>query len=128
MNVEQRIERDRKRIALSYIDYCKSQHGVKVAHIKVPRKKMPVVVELSEAGIKKGMIERFENLVMKSGITPFVTTDEMRCVADTYAEFFDPNNGKLTQQGFGFMEALMVEMVSEALKQPKGSDLKVVAE
>lgn len=122
MTNKEKIERDRQRIALAYLDYC-SRHfcGYQVP-VTVPTSKLPVLVEITEVSLSQIMIGHIERLVYEVR----GTADGEQAVVDTYASMFNPSRGKLTPAGHDFMKEMMADAVTEALQNPKASDLQVV--
>jgi len=123
MSNKERIERERQRIALTYIEYCQRHFGGSQAFVTLPSKKLPVVVEISELSLSQIMINHIERLVYEvRGLK-----DGEQAIIDTYAEMYDSVRGKLTPSGHDFIKEMMVDAVTEALQDPKHSDLQMVS-
>lgn len=123
MTNKERIERDRQRIALSYLEYCQLHFGGSQAFVTLPSHKLPVVVEISELSLSQSMISHIERLVYEvHGIK-----EGEQAVIETYASMFNTRRGKLTPDGHDFMKEMMVDAVTEALQNPKHSDLQMVS-
>ena len=123
MTNKERIERDRQRIALSYLEYCQLNFGGKQAFVTLPSHKLPVVVEVSELSLSQSMINHIERLVYEvRGLK-----DGEQAVSDLYGAMFDAKRGKLTPYGHDFGKEMMVDAVTEALQTPNSADLQVVS-
>lgn len=123
MSNKERIERERQRIALTYIEYCQRHFGGSQAFVTLPSKKLPVVVEISELSLSQIMINHIERLVYEvRGLK-----EGEQAIIDTYAEMYDSVRGKLTPSGHDFIKEMMVDAVTEALQDPKHSDLQMVS-
>jgi len=123
MSNKERIERERQRIALTYIEYCQRHFGGSQAFVTLPSKKLPVVVEISELSLSQIMINHIERLVYEvRGLK-----EGEQAIIDTYAVMFDSVRGKLTPSGHDFIKEMMVDAVTEALQDPKHSDLQMVS-
>lgn len=123
MSNKERIERERQRIALTYIEYCQRNFGGSQTFVTQPSKKLPVVVEISEVSLSQIMINHIERLVYEvCGLK-----EGEQAIIDTYAAMFDSVRGKLTPSGHDFIKEMMVDAVTEALKEPKHSDLQMVS-
>ena len=123
MSNKERIERERQRIALTYIEYCQRHFGGSQAFVTLPSKKLPVVVEISELSLSQIMINHIERLVYEvRGLK-----EGEQAIIDTYAVMFDSGRGKLTPSGHDFIKEMMVDAVTEALQDPKHSDLQMVS-
>lgn len=123
MSNKERIERERQRIALTYIEYCQRHFGGSQAFVTLPSKKLPVVVEISELSLSQIMINHIERLVYEvRGLK-----EGEQAIIDTYAEMYDSVRGKLTPSGHDFIKEMMIDAVTEALQDPKHSDLQMVS-
>ena len=123
MSNKERIERERQRIALTYLEYCQRNFGGSQAFVTLPSKKLPVVVEISELSLSQIMINHIERLVYEvRGLK-----EGEQAIIDTYAAMFDSVRGKLTPSGHDFIKEMMVDAVTEALQDPKHSDLQMVS-
>lgn len=123
MSNKERIERERQRIALIYIEYCQRHFGGSQAFVTLPSKKLPVVVEISEVSLSQIMINHIERLVYEvRGLK-----EGEQAIIDTYATMFDSVRGKLTPSGHDFIKEMMVDAVTEALQDPNHSDLQMVS-
>lgn len=122
MTNKERIEKERQRIALAYLDYCRRHFGKGQAFVTLPSHKLPVVVEITELSLSQSMINHIERLVyevrgMKEG---------EQTVAEIYGAMFNSNHGKLTAYGHEFMSEMMADAVTEALQDPSNAELQVV--
>ncbi|WP_413535031.1 hypothetical protein [Rahnella inusitata] len=123
MSNKERIERERQRIALTYIEYCHRNFGGSQTFVALPSKKLPVVVEISELSLSQIMINHIERLVYEvRGLK-----EGEQAIIDTYAAMFDSMRGKLTPSGHDFIKEMMADAVTEALQNPKHSDLQMVS-
>lgn len=123
MSNKERIERERQRIALTYIEYCQRHFGGSQAFVTLPFKKLPVVVEISELSLSQIMINHIERLVYEvRGLN-----DGEQAIVETYASMFNSIRRKLTPSGHDFMKEMLVDAVTEALQNPKTADLQVVS-
>lgn len=123
MTNKEKIERDRQRIALAYLEYCGRHYGNGQAFVTLPSHKLPVVVDVSELSLSQSMINHIERLVYEvRGLN-----DGEQAIVETYASMFNSIRGKLTPSGHDFMKEVLVDAVTEALQNPKTADLQVVS-
>lgn len=122
MTNKERIEKERQRIALAYLDYCGRHFGKGQAFVTLPSHKLPVVVEITELSLSQSLINHIERLVYEvRGLK-----EGERAIIDTYAEMYDSVRGKLTPSGHDFIKEMMADAVTEALQNPNNADLQVV--
>ena len=123
MTTKVKIQLYRQRIALAFLEYCRSHFGGSQAFVTLPSKKLPVVVEITELSLSQIMINHIERLVYEVR----GPKEGEQAIIDTYAEMFNSANGKLTPSGHDFIKEMMVDAVTEALQNPANADLQVVS-
>lgn len=108
------LELNRKHIAGAFIEYCMKRHqGMPVLNLLVGRQ--PVVLgSLSEHAVCNCLIHTFE----KQCIQKYGAGKAASMLTETYSGMLSKDNSRLMPDGVDFINEVMKEAVSAAIKNP----------
>lgn len=116
-----KIELNRRRIALAYLDFCQRHYGGDWANVTI--NKAMVRVEVSQVSIELCLKE----IVEKQLRAEYGIADGQRQIATSYGAMLNRDASKLTPLGAQVMEEMMLDAVTDKLQNPDSILLQVVA-
>lgn len=120
MNNKNKIDMNRQRIALAYIDFCQRHYGGKWADVVVSKRK-GVRVELTQQSVEALMKEFIEEMLRGE----FGISAGQEQITKSYDAMLT-HEGKLTPLGATAMEEMMADVVAYKLQNPKSTFLQIV--
>ncbi|CAI1046662.1 hypothetical protein [Serratia ficaria] len=120
--MKNKIELNRRRIALAYLDFCQRHFGGKWSDVVVTKKKV-VRVDLTQECIEALMKEFIENMVRAE----FGITGGQEQIAKSYDAMLSKDRSRLTPLGKSAMEEALIDAVAYKLNNPSSQLLQVVA-
>jgi hypothetical protein len=117
-----KIELNRSRIALAYLDYCQRHYGGKWADVVITKRK-GVRVDLTQQSIEALMKEFIENMIRAE----FGIAAGQQQIANSYDAMLSKDRSSLTAIGKAAMAEAMIDAVAYKLNNPSSELLQVVA-
>lgn len=115
------IEKNRRYIALAYLDFCQRHYGGKWADVLFPQKRKAVRVDVTQKSIEEVMRVYIEDMLRAE----FGIAEGQKQIAKSYDAMLS-HNGKLTPLGVTSMEEAFVDAVTDKLQNPNSTLLQVV--
>lgn len=119
--MKNKIELNRSRIALAYLDHCQRYYGGKWADVVITKRK-GVRVDLTQESIEALMKEFIENMVRAE----FGIAAGQQQIANSYDAMLSKDRSRLTPLGKSAMEEAMIDAVAYKLNNPSSQLLQVV--
>ncbi|MCT4713226.1 hypothetical protein MUA04_23940 [Enterobacteriaceae bacterium H11S18] len=112
------LELNRKHLAGAFIEYCmRRNQGMPVLNLLVGRR--PVAIgALNEHAVCNCLIQIFE----KQCIQKYGAGKAESMLTETYSEMLSKDNSRLMPDGVDFINEVMKEAVSAAIKNPTGNN------
>lgn len=119
--MKNKIELNRGRIALAYLDHCQRHYGGKWADVVISKKKV-VRVDLTQECIEAVMKEFIESMIRAE----FGIYEGSKQIAHSYDAMLSKDRSRLTHLGKDAMEEAMIDAVAYKLNNPSSQLLQVV--
>lgn len=120
--MKNKIELNRGRIALAYLDHCQRHYGGKWADVVITKRK-GVRVDLTQESIEALMKEFIENMIRAE----FGIAAGQQQIANSYDAMLSKDRSSLTAIGKAAMAEAMIDAVAYKLNNPNSQLLQVVA-
>ncbi|MGR7527390.1 hypothetical protein [Klebsiella aerogenes] len=116
--VNQALELNRKHVADAFIQYCRLRNnGSAVLNLMV-KKQVVALDNLTAEAVANCLINSIELQCFRK----FGRDKGLPVLNDTYAGILNKDNSRLTSEGIEFMNEVMKEAVTAAMKSPKNNN------
>lgn len=113
--INQSLELNRKHVADAFIQYCRLRNnGSAVLNLMV-KKQVVALDNLTAEAVASCLINSIEFQCLRK----FGRDKGLPVLNDTYAGMLNKDNSRLTSEGIEFMNEVMKEAVTEAMRNPK---------